>query len=406
MPLGVWSHLASTYDGTTLRLYVNGTQVSQLAASGSILTSTSPLRIGGNGIWCEWFNGLIDEVRVYNRALSAAEIQGDMLRSITPDTVAPTLTAKTPTAGAAGINVGVAATATFNEPMSAGVDLELELPAEGRLERSGSGERDVRLGNEHRDADAAERAPVRRDVHRHRQGRRGGVTDLAGNPLAADVTWSFSTEASPPQVLVVGSTGNPFGSYLGEILRNEGLNAFTTIDVAFVSPALLSQFDVVLLGDTPLNAAQVTTLTGWVNGGGNLIAMRPDKQLAGLLGLTDAGTTLANAYLQVDTGAAPGTGIVGSTIQFHGTADRYTLNGATAVATLYSNATTATTNPAVTLRSVGSSGGQAAAFTYDLARSVVYTRQGNPAWAGQERDGVSGIRPDDLFYGARRRCPA
>ena len=55
----------------------------------------------------------------------------------------------------------------------------------------------------------------------------------------------------------------------------------------------------------------------------------------------------------------------------------------------------------MTLRSVGSSGGQAAAFTYDLARSVVYTRQGNPAWAGQERDGVSGIRPDDLFYGAR-----
>ena len=55
----------------------------------------------------------------------------------------------------------------------------------------------------------------------------------------------------------------------------------------------------------------------------------------------------------------------------------------------------------MTLRSVGASGGQAAAFTYDLARSVVYTRQGNPAWASQERDGVSGIRPDDLFYGAR-----
>ena len=52
----------------------------------------------------------------------------------------------------------------------------------------------------------------------------------------------------------------------------------------------------------------------------------------------------------------------------------------------------------MTLRSVGSSGGQAAAFTYDLARSVVYTRQGNPAWAGQERDGVVGIRPDDMFY--------
>ena len=43
-----------------------------------------------------------------------------------------------------------------------------------------------------------------------------------------------------------------------------------------------------------------------------------------------------------------------------------------------------TTNPAVTLRSVGS--GKAAAFAYDLATSIVYTRQGNPAWAGQKRD--------------------
>jgi hypothetical protein len=200
---------------------------------------------------------------------------------------------------------------------------------------------------------------------------------------------------------VVGSTGNPFAAYIGEILRNEGLDAFTTIDVAFVSPALLTQFDVVIVGNTALTPAQVTTLTGWVNNGGNLVTMRPDKQLAGLLGLTDAGTTLSNAYLQVATATEPGAGIVGSTIQFHGTADRYTLNGATSVATLYSNATTATTSPAVTLRSVGSAGGQAAAFTYDLARSVVYTRQGNPAWASQERDGASGIRPDDLFYGAK-----
>ncbi len=71
------------------------------------------------------------------------------------------------------------------------------------------------------------------------------------------------------------------------------------------------------------------------------------------------------------------------------------------MATLFSDATTPTSaaNPAVTLRSVGSVGGQAAAFTYDLARSVVWTRQGNPAWSGQERDGVSPIRSDDLFFG-------
>ena len=56
----------------------------------------------------------------------------------------------------------------------------------------------------------------------------------------------------------------------------------------------------------------------------------------------------------------------------------------------------------MTLRDVGSSGGQAAAFTYDLARSIVWTRQGNPAWSGQERDDDSTplIRSNDLFFGA------
>jgi hypothetical protein len=86
-------------------------------------------------------------------------------------------------------------------------------------------------------------------------------------------------------------------------------------------------------------------------------------------------------------------------MQFHGTADRYALNGAISLATLYSDSTTATSNPAVTLRSVGGSGGQVAAFTYDLARSIVYTRQGNPAWAGQNRDGIGPPRPNDLFFG-------
>ena len=140
----------------------------------------------------------------------------------------------------------------------------------------------------------------------------------------------------------------------------------------------------------------------WVNAGGNLIAMRPDADLSALLGLTGTGQTLSNGYMLVDTSTQLGSGIVGQTIQFHGTADRYTLSGAASIAALYSDPSTATSNPAVTLRSVGSNGGQAAAFTYDLARSVVYTRQGNPAWAGDERDGQDGpIRSDDLFYGAK-----
>ena len=73
-----WSHLALTYDGAALRLYVNGTLVSTQAQTGSIAVSSNPLQIGGDTIWGQYFNGRIDEVRVYNTALSAASIQTDM----------------------------------------------------------------------------------------------------------------------------------------------------------------------------------------------------------------------------------------------------------------------------------------------------------------------------------------
>jgi hypothetical protein len=101
LPLNTWTHLATTYDGAMLRLYVNGTQVSSLARSGAINVSANPLRIGGNNIWSEWFNGLIDEVRVYNRALSLSEIQTDMNTPLEgADTAPPTASLISPTEGA------------------------------------------------------------------------------------------------------------------------------------------------------------------------------------------------------------------------------------------------------------------------------------------------------------------
>jgi hypothetical protein len=235
-----------------------------------------------------------------------------------------------------------------------------------------------------------------------------GVKDLAGNALASDFVWSFTTGAPTPPpdegpggpILVISSSSNPFGRYYTEILRAEGLNEFTATDISLITPAMLAGYDVVILGEMPLTSSQVAMLTDWVSNGGNLIAMRPDKQLAGLLGLSDQSSTLTNAYLQINTASAPGAGIVSDTIQFHGTADRYVTSGASTIATLFSNATDATASPAVTIASVGTLGGQAAAFTFDLARSIVYTRQGNPAWSGQERDGIAPIRSDDLFFGA------
>jgi hypothetical protein len=78
VPLNTWTHLAATYDGSALRLYVNGTLAGTLNVSGTLTKSTDPLRIGGNTIWGEYFRGLIDDVRVYNRALSQSEISSDL----------------------------------------------------------------------------------------------------------------------------------------------------------------------------------------------------------------------------------------------------------------------------------------------------------------------------------------
>ena len=54
------------------------------AATCSIAVSSGALRIGSNSIWGEYFSGLIDEVRIYNRALTAAQIQQDMATPVNP----------------------------------------------------------------------------------------------------------------------------------------------------------------------------------------------------------------------------------------------------------------------------------------------------------------------------------
>ncbi len=75
---GTWHHLAGTYDGVRVRLYVNGIEENSAALAGVTLSSnTRPFDIGGycNNHGGYFGNGLIDDVRVYNRALSASEIE-------------------------------------------------------------------------------------------------------------------------------------------------------------------------------------------------------------------------------------------------------------------------------------------------------------------------------------------
>jgi hypothetical protein len=76
LPIGAWSHVAAVWNGTDKRLFVNGTEVAASAWS-STQYDTHPVVIGAdidNGVVDGWLQGLLDDVRIYGRALSAKEI--------------------------------------------------------------------------------------------------------------------------------------------------------------------------------------------------------------------------------------------------------------------------------------------------------------------------------------------
>jgi len=82
VPTNQWSHCALTFDGTTVRVYVNGTLTRSIdGLSGTVIATTGPFKIGSRSALqvsaapASRFNGLIDEVSVYSRVLSGAEIR-------------------------------------------------------------------------------------------------------------------------------------------------------------------------------------------------------------------------------------------------------------------------------------------------------------------------------------------
>ncbi|RLJ07123.1 MAG: hypothetical protein DRP16_04045, partial [Candidatus Aenigmatarchaeota archaeon] len=76
VPLQQWIHIMITYDGSTIRTYVNGDEVHSRTGSGSIADDGNPVIIGWRGDKGNSpFNGAIDEVRIYNRALTQEEIK-------------------------------------------------------------------------------------------------------------------------------------------------------------------------------------------------------------------------------------------------------------------------------------------------------------------------------------------
>lgn len=80
---GAWVHLAGVYDGATVKVYVNGVERGSAAQTGDIISYAQPLYVGSHGLPAEFAEGLVDDLRIYTNALTAAQV--DALYALTPD---------------------------------------------------------------------------------------------------------------------------------------------------------------------------------------------------------------------------------------------------------------------------------------------------------------------------------
>lgn len=80
IPTDVWTHVASTYNGSRLTVWINGAQAGSIAVTGRTCNNNRPLAVGaknhpGAGILEAFWDGQLDDIRLYRRALSATEIR-------------------------------------------------------------------------------------------------------------------------------------------------------------------------------------------------------------------------------------------------------------------------------------------------------------------------------------------
>jgi hypothetical protein len=81
VPTNTWTHVASTYNGSTLTVWIDGSRAGSMAVTGRTCSNNRPLAVGaknypGAGILEAFWDGQLDDIRIYRRALSATEIRG------------------------------------------------------------------------------------------------------------------------------------------------------------------------------------------------------------------------------------------------------------------------------------------------------------------------------------------
>ena len=83
---GEWAHLAGTYDGTSLRVYINGDMLGVFITSGAIQDANVPMTTSSRNVVNGWFDGKVDEIQVLNQAMSSSWINASFLNQNDPST--------------------------------------------------------------------------------------------------------------------------------------------------------------------------------------------------------------------------------------------------------------------------------------------------------------------------------
>jgi len=195
-----------------------------------------------------------------------------------------------------------------------------------------------------------------------------------------------------PLLLITNPAAAPdFSPYLAEIVRTEGLVTLRSAPLDRVGAAELAGFRVAILAPGPVSGDKAALLRAYVATGGALLAIRPDARLAELFGVRALGATALGDYLRVVAGTPETAGLEPGLLQVHGLYDRLALAGARALAQSSAG------DPLVTMHRFGR--GATVLWAFDLAQCVALIRQGNPAFADEDRDELEGIRASDLFVG-------
>jgi hypothetical protein len=118
LPSNTWYHAAATYDGSRMRLYLNGTEVGSIAKSGSLSRAGSAsVNVGRNPDGSNYLHGAIDDVRIYSSTLTQPEIAALAGSGSAPSNQPPTVSLTAPASGAVfDAPATITLTATASDP--------------------------------------------------------------------------------------------------------------------------------------------------------------------------------------------------------------------------------------------------------------------------------------------------